>query len=319
MTETRPSSRSGQVVTLGPLPPSLVESLTERYRAHVLPDGPLRARFLGEHGASARVLVTTGAVGVDAELMSALPSLEAIVHFGVGYDGTDVAAARSRGVAVSNTPRVLDDCVADTALALYLNLLRGFSAADRFVRDGAWAHAPFPLQRRANRRSVGILGLGRIGSAIASRLTALGCTIAYHNRRERPDVTYRYVASALELARETEVLVVAAAGGPETAGLVNRRVLSALGPSGYLVNVARGSVVDEEALIELLETGGIAGAGLDVFADEPQVPKRLRTSDRVVLLPHIGSATRETRAEMEALTLANIESQLATGTLVSPV
>lgn len=309
----------GQILTVGPLPPSLMATLSERYRARALPDGPQRAGFLVDHGAGVRVVVTTGAAGVDTRIMSTLPSLEAIVHFGVGHDNTDLASARARGVAVSNTPGVLDDCVADTALALYLNLLRGFCAADRFVRSGQWSREQFPLQRRANRRAVGILGLGRIGCAIARRLAALDCTITYHNRHERPDVPYRYVASPLELARHAEVLVVAAAGGPGTAGLVSREVLAALGPEGYLINVARGSVIDETALIDMLETGGIAGAGLDVFAGEPHVPERLRALDRVVLLPHLASATKETRADMEALTLANVESYLRAGTLLSPV
>ena len=309
----------GEVLTVGPLPPSLVAPLSERHHARALPDGPQQADFLADHGARVRIAVTTGAVGVGAELMSALPGLEAIVHFGVGHDNTDLASARARGIAVSNTPGVLDDCVADTALALYLNLLRGFCKADRFAREGRWAQEPFPLQHRANRRAVGILGLGRIGLAIAQRLDALGCTISYHNRRERTDVSYDYAASPLELARDVEVLVVAAAGGPGTAGLVSRQVLEALGPDGYLINVARGSVIEEAALTELLETGGIAGAGLDVFAEEPHVPERLRALDQVVLLPHLGSATQETRADMEALTLANVESYLATGRLRSPI
>lgn len=318
-TDIRHGIRPGQVVTVGPLPPSLMAMLSERYRAVALPEGPRRVEFLVEHGSVVRVAVTTGAAGVDADLLSALPSLEAIIHFGVGYDRTDIVGARARGVAVSNTPGVLDNCVADTALALYLNLLRGFPAADRFVRDGEWVHGQYPLQRRATRRSVGILGLGRIGCAIASRLTALDCTISYHNRHERTDVPYRYVASPFALARDSEVLIVAAAGGPDTAGLVSRQVLSALGPAGYLINVARGSVIDEGALIDLLESEGIAGAGLDVFSEEPRVPKRLCDLDRVVLLPHLGSATIETRADMESLTLANVDSHLTTGTLLSPV
>lgn len=311
--------RSGQVVTVGPLPPSLMAILSERYRAIALPEGLGRAEFLAEHGPGVRVVVTTGAAGVNAELLSALPSLEAIVHFGVGYDRTDITGALTRGIAVSNTPGVLDDCVADTALALYLNLLRGFPAADRFVRDGEWVHGQYPLQHRASRRTVGILGLGRIGCTIASRLTALGCAISYHNRHERTDVPYRYASSPLELARDSEVLIVAAAGGPDTAGLVSRHVLSALGPAGYLINVARGSVIDESALIDLLESEEIAGAGLDVFSDEPRVSEKLRDLDRVVLLPHLGSATIETRADMEALTVANVDSHLTIGALLSPI
>lgn len=309
----------GQVVTVGPLPPTLVATLTERFRAWAVPEGLARDGFLVDHGARVRIVVTTGTVGVSTELMSRLPSLEAVVHFGVGYDNTDLASARARGIVVSNTPGVLDDCVADTALAMYLNLLRRFPEADRFVRNGQWHTGQFPLQHRASRRAVGILGLGRIGCAIASRLDALGCTISYHNRHERADVPYSYAVSPLELARNAEVLVVASSGGPENRGLVSRRVLEALGPDGYLINVARGSVVDETALIEMLETGKIAGAGLDVFAEEPDVPERLCALDQVVLLPHLASATLETRADMEGLTLANIAGYLAIGCLRSPV
>ncbi|MEQ3555029.1 2-hydroxyacid dehydrogenase [Pseudonocardia nematodicida] len=309
-----------EVLVVGTLKPSLAETLTGSYGARTLPgDGPERDAFLAEHGGTVRAVVTTGRFGVDAALMDALPKLGAVVNFGVGYDTTDVDTAAARGILVSNTPDVLTDCVADTALALYLDTLRGFSAADRFVRDGRWEQEGFPLRRRASGRRVGILGLGRIGRAIATRLEALGATISYHNRRPVADVPYAYAESPVALAAGVDVLVVAASGGSGSAGLVSREVLTALGPDGHLVNVARGSVVDEHALVELLSSGGLAGAGLDVFADEPHVPERLRALDQVVLLPHVASGTVETRADMEALTLRNLDRFLHDGTVVTPV
>lgn len=312
-----PDVKPGEVLIVGRLKPSLAATLTENYGALTLPAEP--AGFLREHGGTVRAVVTTGRFGVDAALMADLPALGAIVNFGVGYDTTDVAAASARGIQVSNTPDVLTDCVADTALGLYLDVLRRFSAADRFVREGRWEQGDFPLQHRASGRRVGILGLGRIGRAIATRLEALGCTISYHNRRRLPEVPYAYAESALALAREVEVLVVAASGGADSAGLVNREVLAALGSRGYLVNIARGNVVDEESLVELLESGRLGGAGLDVYADEPHVPARLRALDSVVLLPHMASGTVETRGDMEALTLENLDRFLVYGSVVTPV
>ena len=242
------------------------------------------------------------------------------MSFGVGYDRTDVAEARRRGIAVSNTPGVLDACVADTAVGLVIDVMRGLSAADRFVRRGEWARGRAPaLSRRVTGARVGILGLGRIGLAIARRLAGFDTTISYHNRRPRLGVPYEYADSPVDLARDCDVLVVAAAGGPASRHLVDARVLDALGPDGFLVNVARGSVVDEAALVAALEAGGIAGAGLDVFADEPHVPVALLDRDDVVLLPHLASATQETRAAMVGLVLANVERFLADGTLVTPV
>jgi lactate dehydrogenase-like 2-hydroxyacid dehydrogenase len=257
---------------------------------------------------------------VPTEVMNALPSLRAVVNFGVGYDTTDTATARERGILVANTPDVLTDCVADTALGLTIDLLRGLSAADRFVRRGDWAAgAGFPLMRRVSGKRVGILGLGRIGQAIATRFEAFGCPVGYHSRREVEGTSYWYAASPAELAAGVDILVVATAGGAGTTHLVDRTVLEALGPDGYLVNIARGSVVDEEALVELLTSGGLAGAGLDVFAAEPHVPEALLALDNVVLLPHLGSGTVETRAAMERLVLDNLESYLADGKVLTPV
>jgi lactate dehydrogenase-like 2-hydroxyacid dehydrogenase len=299
----------------------LERTLTETYAAYPLPeDAAERDEFLSSHGEEITAVVTSGRSGVDAALMSSLPNLGAIVNFGVGYDTTDVDAAAARGIGVSNTPDVLTDCVADTAVGLMIDVMRHFSAADRYVRAGKWpSTGNYPLTHQVSNRRVGIIGLGRIGSAIAKRLTAFGCSISYHNRNEKPESPYAYFGSAVELARNVDVLVVAAAGGSGTRQLVDADVLAALGPSGYLINIARGSVVDEVALVDALVDDRLAGAGLDVFADEPNVPEALLDLDNVVLLPHVGSGTVETRAAMEQLTLDNLDEFLRSGRLVTPV
>ena len=308
------------VLQVGTLKPSLVATLASSYDALVLPDDDTRPAFLVEHADDVDVVVTSGRTGVPTELMAALPKLGAVVNFGVGYDTTDTAQARERGILVSNTPDVLTDCVADTALGLALDVLRGLSAADRFVRRGDWpAAGNFPLMRKLSGKRVGILGLGRIGQAIATRFEAFGCPVSYHSRREVPGSAYSYAASPAELAASVDILVVATAGGSGTSGLVDREVLEALGPDGWLINIARGTVVDEHALVDLLTSGGLAGAGLDVFAQEPQVPEALLALDNVVLLPHLASGTVETRAAMEQLTLDNLESWRTSRTVLTPV
>lgn len=309
------------VLAVGPLKPSLAETLRTSYAAHVLPDGDAdRTAFLAEHADEITVAVTSGRTGVDAELMTALPRLGAVVNFGVGYDTTDVAEAARRGIGVSNTPDVLTDCVADTAVGLMIDVLRQFSAADRYVRAGRWpVEGSYPLTRQVSNTRVGIVGLGRIGSAVAHRLSAFGCSISYHNRRQVADTPFTYVASPVELARQVDVLIVAAAGGADTRNLIDRDVIDALGANGYLVNIARGSVVDEAALVDALTAGRLAGAGLDVFAEEPTVPVELLALNNVVLLPHVASGTEQTRAAMEDLTLRNLDQFLKTGELVTPV
>ncbi|MFB1295769.1 2-hydroxyacid dehydrogenase [Mycobacterium sp. pW049] len=309
------------VLQVGPLKPSLAHTLAVDYAAAVLPDSSAeRADFLTRRGAEFTAAVTSGRTGVDAALMSALPNLGAVINFGVGYDTTDVDAAKTRGVGVSNTPDVLTDCVADTAVGLMIDTLRQFSASDRYVRAGRWpVDGNYPLTRQVSNTRVGIIGLGRIGKAIAERLSAFGCVISYHNRREVADARYTYAASPLDLASNVDVLIVAAAGGESTRGLVSKEVIAELGPRGYLINIARGSVVDQDALVEALLDGRLAGAGLDVFTDEPKVPEELFDLSNVVLLPHVGSGTEQTRAAMEALTLRNLDSFLKTGTLVTPV
>ncbi|MGB8406719.1 MAG: 2-hydroxyacid dehydrogenase [Mycobacterium sp.] len=308
------------VLQVGGVPPTIAEALTEKYDAAVLPLDAGRADFLAEHAATVRVIVDAGQAPIDAALMRALPNLGAIVHYLDGYDTIDMDTARRLGIGVSNTADALTDSVADTAVGLMLMTVRGFGAAERYTRAGRWsAEGPFPLTRDVSGARVGILGLGHIGSAIARRLTGFNCAISYHNRREIPDSHYQYAPSPVDLAKSVDVLVVATGGSKDAPPLVNRGVLEALGPDGYLINIGRGSVVDETALIELLTRGRLAGAGLDVYAHEPVVPQQLRELDNVVALPHVGSATARTRAAMTALTLRNLDEYLTSGTLTSPV
>lgn len=309
------------VLQVGPLMPAVQEPISRDYGAVRLPDSPgEREGFLQDHGEFFEVAVTSGKVGVGPDLMRALPNLRAVINFGVGYDTTDVAQAFERGITVSNTPDVLNDCVADTAMALYLDVLRGVSTADRFVRRGDWlSKGNFPLATKASGKRVGILGLGRIGRVIARRLEGFDCEISYHSRTPVEGVGYRYADSPRELAAGCDVLIVAAAGGPDSTKLVDAGVIDAIGPDGYLINIARGSVVDEDALVAALLAGRLAGAGLDVFAEEPQVPEDLLALENVVLLPHLGSGTHETRAAMAELTLANLHSFVTAGTVLTGV
>jgi lactate dehydrogenase-like 2-hydroxyacid dehydrogenase len=308
------------VLQVGEVPPPLAEALTAKYDALVLPINAGREDFLTEHGASVKAIVDAGQAPVDAELMGALPNLGAIIHYMDGYDTIDIDAARRLGIGVSNTADAVSDSVADTAVGLMLMTVRGFGAAERYARAGRWSvDGPYPLTQAVTGSRVGILGLGHIGSAIAHRLTAFNCVIAYHNRHELPGSGYRYAPSAVDLAKSVEVLVVATTGGKDAPPLVSRDVLEALGPDGYLINIARGSVVDEQALVELLAQGRLAGAGLDVVAHEPDVPQQLREMDNVVVLPHMGTATAQARAAMTALTLRNLDEYLTHGTLTTPV
>jgi lactate dehydrogenase-like 2-hydroxyacid dehydrogenase len=312
--------KTNDVLGIGNFEATFGAELAARYDIPKLPGGPQRAEFLAEHAGKFRVVVTSGQLGIDADTIAALPKLEAIVNYGAGVDSIDLEAAGKRGVGVSNTPDVLSDTVADTALGLILMTLRRFGAADRFVRAGRWAsEGRFSYGRDVSGLQVGILGLGRIGSAIATRLLGFDCAIAYHNRHRIDGSPYRYAESPLELAESVDVLVVATTGDNRTRHLVDRAVLEALGPEGYLINIARGSVVDQEALVELVAAGGLAGAGLDVFVDEPNVPAALFDLDNVVLFPHIGSATARTRRAMALLAIANLDSYLSTGELVTPV
>ncbi|SFC59308.1 Lactate dehydrogenase [Nocardioides terrae] len=310
---------SARVLRSGWFKPDLVARLDRDYGALAVPDDERRESFLATH-ADAEVLVVSGRTGAPGDMMRALPRLRAVINHGVGVERTDLAHAAAAGIQVANTPDVLTDCVADAAVAMLLDVMRGISAADRFVRRGAWASGEsYPLTRKVTGARVGILGLGRIGRAIARRLEGFDVALSYHNRSARDDVPYRYADSVVELAREADLLVVAATGGAGTSRLVDRSVLDALGPHGFLVNIARASVVDEELMVAMLADGRLGGAALDVFEREPQVPEGLLALDNVVLLPHLGSGTVETREAIARSVLANLEAFLSTGAVLTPV
>ncbi len=253
-----------------------------------------------------RAITCGGESRVSAQLIAQLPALEIISVFGVGYDGVDVAAAKARGVTVTHTPDVLNDDVADLALALVLGISRQVARADRFVRSGEWANGPLALGRRVSGARLGLVGIGRIGQGIARRAAAFGMPVSYTARNARADLPYTYYPDAASLAAHSDYLVVITPGGAATRHLIDAKVLRALGPKGILVNVARGSVVDQPALVEALQKGEIAGAALDVFENEPDVPESLRAMPNVLLTPHMGSATAQTRQAMADLVVANL-------------
>ncbi|MFG1402518.1 2-hydroxyacid dehydrogenase [Xanthobacter sediminis] len=260
--------------------------------------------------ATVRAIATRGGRPVDAALISRLPALEIVANFGVGYDTVDAVAAAARGVTVTHTPDVLNEEVADLAVGLLLAAVRRLPQADRFVRAGGWLKGAFPLTATLRGRTVGLVGMGRIGRAIAHRLEAFGVGLAYHSRRPVPEVAYPHYPDLTAMAAAVDTLVVIVPGGPATRNMVDAGVLAALGPQGVLVNVARGSVVDEGALLAALEAGTILAAGLDVFADEPRVPEAFFALENVVLLPHVGSATTFTREAMGQLVVDNLFSWL---------
>jgi lactate dehydrogenase-like 2-hydroxyacid dehydrogenase len=287
------------------------ERLDKEFTCHKLHEAADRDAFLKELAPRIRALATFGAGGADAKLMDALPKLEIISNFGVGVDAIDLAAAKQRKIIVTNTPDVLNDCVADTAMALTLNVMRKFPQAEVYLRSGFWAtRGGYPLTTSLGGKVMGILGLGRIGEAIARRAQTFGMQIRYHNRKKK-DVAYPYDADPVALAKNSDVLMVVTPGGAETEKLVGAKVLDALGPEGYLVNIARGSVVDEPVLLRYLQEKRIAGAGLDVFADEPRVPPAFFALDNAVLFPHVGSATMETRTAMGNLQIDNLLAHFA--------
>ncbi|MBC7942503.1 MAG: 2-hydroxyacid dehydrogenase [Chitinophagaceae bacterium] len=303
----------------GRLPPALMTRLAQAYDVHALPPAGSAERdsFLAEHGASFTAMATSAAVGIDAALLAALPRLQVVSSFGVGLDKIDTAAARQRGVAVGYTPDVLNDCVADLAMALLLDVARQTPAADRFVRRGDWTHTTFPLARKVSGAKLGLVGMGRIGRTIARRSTGFDMPLRYHSRKPVDGLPWAHEPDLLALARWADFLVIITAGGAGTRHLVNAKVLDALGPQGYLINVARGSVVDEAALVQALLDRRIGGAGLDVFENEPQVPQALWTLDNVVLAPHIASGTHETRQAMADRVFDNLQAFFATGRVVS--
>ncbi len=307
-----------EILTVAKLPPFLMDPLREHFTIHEQTHQNEPAAFAAA-APHIRAIVGGGESKVPRELMSQLPALEMISIMGVGYDGIDVAAALERNIAVTHTPGVLNDDVADLAIGLMLSVARQIPQADQYVRAGRWPAGAMPLARKVSGARLGIVGLGRIGQAIATRAEAFGMSVAYTARTQKPGLIYRYYSSAQALAAEVDFLILITPGGAGTRKLVNAEVLKALGANGYLINVARGSVVDEAALVEALQQGVIAGAGLDVFESEPNVPAALWSLRNVVLTPHIASATQQTRGDMAALALGNLRAHFAGQPLLSPV
>jgi lactate dehydrogenase-like 2-hydroxyacid dehydrogenase len=313
--EHEPGERP-ELLQIGPLPPGLDGLLQPRYRLHPLWKEVDRAAFLAAHRGRFAGGVTMSRHGCSADVFACLTG-GVLACFGVGFDGIDLQAAAQHGVQVSTTPGVLDACVADIAFGLILASARQIVAADRFVQAGRWPDGAFPLATRVSGKRLGIVGLGRIGLEIARRSTGFDMPVRYHGRRERAGVAYGFEPDLPALARWADFLVVACRGGPDTHHLIDGAVLDALGPQGFLINIARGSIVDEHALALAIDRGRIAGAGLDVYGREPHVPAGLLGSDRVVVLPHIAASTRETRAAMEKLVADNLEAFFTTGRILT--
>jgi lactate dehydrogenase-like 2-hydroxyacid dehydrogenase len=284
------------------------DELGKRFSLHRLWLEPNPDLWLAEWGPRTRAIAMTGGhARIDEAYMRQYPNLEIISSFGVGYDNIDAKAAARLGVIVTNTPGVLDDEVADTTLGLMIMTVRQLPQSERYLREGQWtAKGAFPLSPSLRGRTVGILGLGRIGKAIAKRITAFGLSVAYHGRHAQADVPYRYYSSLVDMAKAVDILIVVAPGGPGTRHIINAEVLEALGPDGVLINVARGSLVDEKALIEALRNKTILAAGLDVFEHEPSVPQELIALANTVLLPHVGSASVKTRRAMAECVVSNV-------------
>jgi len=300
----------------GRLPENTEARLAEHFDVHPFWAETDPAGYLASHGGEFVAMTTRAAIGVDAKMLAALPNLRVISSFGVGTDKLDLETARARGIAVGYTPDVLNDCVADTAFALLMDAARQVSAADRYVRRGEWLKGPYPLTTRVSGKRLGIVGMGRIGRVIARRSSGFDMEVRYFGRKPQEDVAYGFEPSLEALARWADFLVVATSGGPSTRHMISASVLEALGPQGYLINIARGTVVDEAALVDALTHKRIAGAGLDVFESEPHVPEALFPLDNVVLLPHVASGTHETRAAMAGLVFDNLQSFYATGAVL---
>ena len=307
------------ILAVSKLPPFLMEPLSAAFVVHDRLHETDPEAF-AKVAPQIRGISGGGESKVPGALMEKLPALEVVSIFGVGYDGVDVPAALNRRIPVTHTPGVLNDEVADLAMGLMLSVARRIPLADRYVRAGRWAaEGPMPLARKVSGARLGIVGLGRIGQAIASRAEAFGMSIAYTARSAKAELPYAYHPTAVALAAAVDFLVVITPGGAGTRHLINKEVLEALGPEGYLINVARGSVVDEAALVDALQRGVIAGAGLDVFEKEPQVPDALKALDNVVLTPHMASGTWQTRKAMADLAVANLSAHFAGKPLLSPV
>ncbi len=298
--------------------PSLLPALQEKYVVHRLWEVANKEQFIASISPNVRGMVTDH-LGVSADLMGQFPNLEIITNFGVGYDSVDVKSATKNGIWVTNTPGVLTDDVADLAILLLLATARGLCEGDRFIRNGQWHDGPMRFTENIKGKRIGILGLGRIGQAIAHRAGAFGLSVSYHGPREKPEQPYPFVPNLVELAEASDFLVASCPGGSETRHLINQEVMLALGSEGILINVARGSVVDEPALVEALKQGRLGGAGLDVFENEPNVPEALLSMENVVLQPHQGSATNQTRIAMGQIIIDNLDAHFSGKPLLTPV
>jgi lactate dehydrogenase-like 2-hydroxyacid dehydrogenase len=307
------------VLMIGPYPEWDMVDLESRYTLHKLWMAQDKSAFIAACAPLIRAIATRGELGASAELMTSLPQLELISCYGTGTDAINLVHARANGIAVTNTPDVLTEDVADIGLGLLLATARQMPQADRFVRTGAWERGNMGLVTRFNGKKLGIVGMGRIGAAVARRATAFDCDIAYFGRTEQPDLPYAYVPDLLALARHSDFLVVTLAGGVGTKAIISAAVLDALGPDGILINISRGSTVDEPALLTALENRTIRAAGVDVFWNEPRIDPRFLVLDNVVLQPHHGSGTVETRKAMGQLVRDNLAAHFAGQSLLTPV
>lgn len=309
------------VLSLGAFPPGMLATMAERFTLHhytvyPLPPGTLAPEIAGR----IRALATEANRGATRDLIASLPNLEVISVFGVGTDALDLVAARDHGIPVTNTPGVIADDVADLAVTMMLACARELLPADRFAREGKWTHKnTYGLAHNLTGKRVGIIGLGAIGSGIAVRASAFGMKISYSDVTPKPGAPYTYVADPVALARDSDFLMVACFGGPSTRHLVSAQVIEALGAKGTLINVARGTVVDETAMIAALKAGRLRAAGLDVFEREPEIPAELKEMPNVILQPHMGTATIETRERIGQLVIDNISAKLAGKPLLTPV
>ncbi len=307
-----------ELLVIGPMHAATLAVLDQTYATHKLWLAPDRDAFLASLAGRIDAVATSGKHGMDDATLAKLPKLRMISHFGVGVDSIDVDAVKRRGILLANTPDVLTDYVADIAIGLLLAVVRKIPAGDRYVREGRWLEGAMPLTDSVQGKTLGIVGLGRIGRAIARRAEAFNVKIAYQGPRRKNDAAWPYFADPVGLARECDFLVAACPGGEETRGLVSRAVLEALGPEGVVVNISRGSVIDEPAMVELLKAGKLGGAGLDVFEHEPRVPEELLAMGNVVLQPHVGSATHPTRRAMGQLVIDNLAAYFAGQPLKTP-
>jgi lactate dehydrogenase-like 2-hydroxyacid dehydrogenase len=303
----------------GPMYPPTLAELEQTYTAHRLWTAPDKDALLASVADKVTAVASSNSGGINGATMAKLPKLKVIAHFGVGYDTVDVDAARARKIPVTNTPDVLTEEVADLTLALLLATVRRVPQGDRYVREGKWLKGAMALTESIQGKTLGIIGIGRIGRAIAKRAEAFNLRVVYQGPNKKSDVSWPYFSDPVALAKEADIVIAACPGGEATRGLVSRAVIEAIGPKGTFVNISRGSVVDEPALIEALQSGKLGAAGLDVFADEPRVPEAFLAMDNVVLQPHVASATHQTRQAMGQLVIDNLAAHFAGKPLLTPV